>query len=160
MLEQYYNELVHFARQRTPDRDTADDIVQESYLRVLTIARHTELQHPRALLYRTLRNLLIDHYRRRQTHAQHDPDIAPDTLPAPSASDPERQLMLAQRAEALLLTIAALPPRCRQAFVHFKFDGLAQTDIARDMGISRNMVEKHVMNGMHACEHCLAGLEG
>lgn len=37
-----------------------------------------------------------------------------------------------------------LPPRCRQVFIMRRFGGLHQEEIARRLGISRNMVEKHM----------------
>ncbi|WP_028533967.1 sigma-70 family RNA polymerase sigma factor [Paludibacterium yongneupense] len=160
MLEQYYQELVHFARQRAPDRDTAEDVVQETYARVLAMAGQVVLQHPRAVLYRTARNILIDHYRREQALPPAVDASGEVSLPAAPDCDPEWHLIQARCTSALLGTIAALPQRCRQAFIHFKFDGLAQAEIAQAMGISRNMVEKHVMNGMQACHRCLAALDG
>ena len=56
-----------------------------------------------------------------------------------------------QRLRAFAETIAALPPRCREAFVLSRFEGLANGEIAGRLGISRNMVEKHVMRALLAC---------
>lgn len=45
-------------------------------------------------------------------------------------------------------------PRGRQAFVLHRFDGLSQNEVAKLMGISTNMVEKHIIPAMTACREC------
>ena len=61
---------------------------------------------------------------------------------------------------ALLAAIGDLPVRCREAFILHKFDGLSQAEVARQMGISVTMVERHIKLGMLACRACQDRLEG
>ncbi|ORE87324.1 ECF sigma factor [Oceanococcus atlanticus] len=51
----------------------------------------------------------------------------------------------------VLRAIADLPPRCREVFVLYRFKSLSQAQIAEQLGISRNMVERHVMRAMRSC---------
>ena len=132
-------------------RDKAADIVQETYARVL--ARKTsqpDVDVVRAMLYTTARNILIDQYRH-DSIRQHD-DVEMITLAASSVSEPERQVAARQEMQQLLDIIGVLPPRCREAFVLYKFEGVSQAEIAERMGISVNMVEKHIITGMLACK--------
>jgi len=155
VLERYYHELLNFIARSTGCREKAQDVVQESYARVLASHGNTPPAQPRALLYTTARNLLIDQHRQQQRHPEHALD---DTeLPAAPACEPERTVAAQQSLARLLDIVAGLPPRCRQAFVLYKFDGLSTADIARQMGISVNMVEKHIINGMLACKKGMAG---
>lgn len=41
-----------------------------------------------------------------------------------------------------------LPPRCREVFVLRRFHDLSPDDIAKRLGISRNMVEKHLRSAL------------
>lgn len=161
MVERYYRELMRFLTGRVKDRDTASDIAQESYMRVLSMHdAGTPITNARSLLYRTARNLLIDAHRRSTVRAQHVDDLDDVDEPAADASmQPEQACESSQRTQALVAAIETLPPRCREAFVLHKFDGLTHAEVAQRMGISRNMVEKHIIRGVLACKQRLAAFD-
>nr|WP_258077542.1 sigma factor-like helix-turn-helix DNA-binding protein [Xanthomonas arboricola] len=48
-------------------------------------------------------------------------------------------------------TLPALPPRCRQAFILNRIDGLTYPQVAAAMDISIKMVEKHISRALAAC---------
>lgn len=157
VLERYHRELLDFLTRQTRNRDAAADLVQESFVRVLNAqASGQAILDMRALLYRTARNLVIDQHRR-AAHRQHENiDALPeDQHPAaPAHLQPDLALASQQVVRAYMATIEALPDRCREAFVRYVFDELPQAQIARIMGISVSMVEKHIVRGMVACKLC------
>lgn len=168
MLTHYYRELLNFLSRAVNDRHAAADLVQESYARVLALQQSGEqVIEPRALLYRTARNLVIDRHRRSAVRGQASEgnpmdgdDAAGDilaTLAAPAASEPETAAMSAQAVDAMLAVIGKLPLRCREAFILHKFDDLSQAEVARRMGISVTMVERHIKLAMQACRRCQDG---
>ncbi len=163
MLTRYYRELLNFLARAVHDRHEAADLAQESYLRVLALQKSGEaIQEPRALLYRTARNLVIDQYRRSGVRDQvvaPDADIEHDLLAGPAACEPETAAMSAQSVDAMLATIGALPLRCREAFILHKFDGLSQAAVAQQMEISVTMVERHIKTAMAACRRCQQQLD-
>lgn len=166
MVTPYYQELLNYFARMVRSRDSAADLVHEAYVRVLALQQAGQAVHqPRALLYRTARNLLIDQHRRHVVrsvpHAVDDtplPDVA--ELPAPPRDEPEVAATSAQGVASLIATIDALPLRCREAFILHKFDGLSQAEVAAQMGISRKMVEQHIQRAMVACRQCRATNEG
>jgi RNA polymerase sigma factor (sigma-70 family) len=160
LFERYYQELLSFISGRLGDRERARDVVQETYARVLGMQMATPdsplcgpaVLHPRALLYRTAKNLVIDDQRRAVTRpASSATDLDADETMAPESDRPDARLDARQSAQLLIDAIQGLTPRCQEAFVLFKIEGLPQSEIAERMGISRNMVEKHVIAGMLAC---------
>lgn len=157
MLESYHRELLNFLTRQVKDRDTAADLAQESYARVLN-AQHAgqTVLDVRALLYRVARNLLIDQHRRAEVRDHEALEGIPEEQhpAAPRHLQPEEVLASQQVVRAYIATIEALPPRCREAFVLYVFDELGHAEIARRMGISVSMVEKHVVRGMVACKVC------
>lgn len=157
VLERYHRELLNFLTRQVNDRETAADLAQESYARVLTL-QHAGQQvlDVRALLYRVARNLVIDQHRRTEVRSHDDLDTLPEGMhpSAPEHLQPEEALAAQQVIRAYVSTIEALPPRCREAFVMHVFDELGHGQIAARMNISVSMVEKHVVRGMVACKLC------
>jgi RNA polymerase sigma factor (sigma-70 family) len=164
VFERYYQELLNFCTRALRDREAAADLVQESYARVLAVQQSGQpVPEPRALLYRTARNLQIDHHRRgtvRGSGQSLDEIVDAQEPAAPAASEPEAVLASNQSVEALLATIELLPLRCREAFMLHKFDGLSHAEVAQRMGISRKMVEQHMALALQACRRCRDGLDG
>ncbi|XAH25535.1 sigma-70 family RNA polymerase sigma factor [Xylophilus sp. GW821-FHT01B05] len=152
MAAHYYQELLKYFSRKLRDQHAAADVVQEAYARVLAHQQAGQpVEHARGLLYRTARNILIDQER-------HDAVRAPETdavladMPAPAQSQPEEIYAATQRARQLVAAIEALPPRCREAFMLHRFEGLSHAEVAARMGISRNMVERHIMLAVLACK--------
>ena len=157
MFERYYKELLNYLSHSVGDRDAAADILQDAYVRAITRnpagAEAAQVDEPRAMLYRIAKNLRVDAYRKAVLR-QHE-SLEHVELFAREADEPEHQLHSAQLTRSLLDAIEALPLRCRQAFILYKFEHLSHAEIAEQMGISINMVEKHIIKGMLACKQCL-----
>ncbi|KCV03548.1 putative RNA polymerase sigma factor [Bordetella holmesii CDC-H629-BH] len=166
VVVRYYRELLKFLHRSVNDSDVAADLAQESYARVLAVQQSGQaVAEPRALLYRTARNLVIDQHRRDSVRGQtvaldDDEALQPSLQPfltAPEALEPETAAISAQNTEALLNVIGSLPLRCREAFILHKFDALPQAEVARQMGISLTMVERHIKTAMLVCRRCHEG---
>ena len=153
----HYEELTAFVRRMVRCPALAADIVQETYVRLASGSTSAAIENPRALLYRVAGNLAIDHLRQERTRAKYvttkplDGDV-PDTQPSA-----ERAIEAKQRLAVLIEIVNELPPRCRQIFILRKFHGLDQAEIAKMLGISRNMVEKHLRNALLKCTLRLKG---
>ncbi|HBK45445.1 MAG TPA: RNA polymerase subunit sigma [Xanthomonadaceae bacterium] len=158
MFHTYYRELLNFLTRKVRDRETAADLAQESYARVYAAEQSGVVIHnPRALLYRTARNLVVDNFRRGVVRDQgrkpepDEPSIDPDDQAGPEAFEPEVAQAARQRFEAVVSIVEALPPRCREAFLYVKFDGLTHADVAQRMGIAVKTVEMHIRVALAAC---------
>lgn len=158
MFERYYRELLNFLARKVRDRETAADLAQESFARVYAAERKgVAVRDPRALLYQTARNLVIDHQRHGRVRAGVElppAQLEPVEAPGPRSWEPETALASRQGLLALVSVIDNLPPRCREAFMLNRFDGLSYAQVAARMGISVKMVEQHLKHALDACERC------
>lgn len=145
-------------RSRFPALGDIDDIVQETYARVLQIRARDPLRaHAvKPLLFTMARNLALDQLRRRQV-------VPFDALPADdalAAADdvPGIGETVSRRQELALLAeaIQSLPERCRQILTLRKIYGLSQREIARQLAISEHTVEAQVGIGVRRCADYLA----
>lgn len=159
-VESHYDELVAFVQRKVSCPALAADIVQETCARLVSRrAAATSVANPRAFLYRIASNLVIDHLRQERSRARYvrpvspSDDIADVADAIPSA---ESALEAKRRLTRLVRAVDELPPRCREVFMLRKFEGLEQAEVASTLGISRNMVEKHLRK---ALLHCAARLE-
>jgi RNA polymerase sigma-70 factor (ECF subfamily) len=144
---------------RSLSQHDIDDLIQEAYSRIWTADPDT-IARPRAYLFATLRNLILEQAR----HAQ----IVPmermgeiDELRIPSDEPgPERRVAARQELERLKRLIVALPEQCRRVFELRKIEGHSQRDVAAKMGISERTVEKHLAKAVARMLHGIAGEEG
>ncbi len=158
-LDQWYREhvVVHeralrsYLRRAFPIVTDLDNVVQETFVRVLQARRKGELENVRGYLFATARNQALALMRRREI-------IAFDSVAEMSSLDISNdELGVAEKVglglelELLTQAIQELPERCREVLTLRKIDGLSQREIAQRMGISENTVEGQVANGMRRC---------
>lgn len=133
-----------------------DDLVQETYARLLRTREVREVRSPRAFLFTTARNAALDLFRRRATAksdslTEIDWSRVSDTAPAAPEVVSRRQ-----EVELLRQAIAALPERCRAVLHLRRFENLSHREIAQRLGIAEHTVEVHLANALRRCEKFFA----
>ncbi|MBS0849419.1 RNA polymerase sigma factor [Citrobacter sp. JGM124] len=154
-----YSQLVRFFRNRLGNSNDADDLSQDVFTLWLHRKSDTPIKESRAYLFKIANNVLIDHWRRNQRKNCNEIDVEESQLESQASiaqSDPSEILEQQQRIQKLTEAIALLPPRRREAFVLYRFDGLSQSEIAERMEISVSMVEKHIAAALVHCKNHLA----
>jgi RNA polymerase sigma factor (sigma-70 family) len=136
-------------------RDAADwaDLRQEVYARVYEAAQERLPESAPAFVLATARNLLIDRARRSQVvsieaYAELN-DLATDEL------TPDRHASGRAELRRMVDALEALPPRCRKVVVLRKVEGMSQREVAEEMGITEDTVEKQIAKGMRALADAL-----
>lgn len=139
--------------------DEAEDLVQETYLRLLR-AHRTQgeaIANPEAYLYTVALNLAREQAaRRKQAPLPLDELEHVATLLA-AGEAVEDAAERAQRQRRLQELLATLPEHTRAVLVMQYRDGLSYKQIAARLGVSTHMVKKHVVRGLSACRRALAG---
>ena len=143
----YLAGLRAFIARRVVNRDLVEDLVQESYLRLLARTRENPIRESQAYLFRIASNLLADLHRGGTAVLAAAEPLADDAVSIPPTQEDGRchddlQAMLESALDEL-------PPRCRQVFVMRRFDELDTSEVATRLGISHRMVQKHLIAALN-----------
>jgi len=138
---QYYKELLFFIKGKIPNKDYAQDIVQESYVKALAMQHQQKIINQRALLYKIAKNLIIDTARKNFKHQE----IAYEENEHTAVNqEPEAIIFEHDRQKMLMRALQALPEKRKEAFVLHVLEGYTKDEVAEMMGISTEAVEKHL----------------
>lgn len=160
-VQPHERQLRSWLRGLYPSLRDIDDLIQETYARVLRMyARDTSrIYRVKSLVFTTARNLALDQLRRRQM-AKTDGWPQADDGAAVVDDVPGVEELVNREQELQLLTdaIQTLPARCRQVLTLRKIYGLSQREIATQLGIAEHTVEAHVRVGVQRCTEYFARL--
>lgn len=134
-------DLAQFIRRRVHDAHTADDLLQETFLRIHRRLDSLEnAERVAAWVYQVARNVVADHFRRQSSVLL---SIADEVA---AEEDAERDLVC--RAGPWLRTmIDELPDTYRDAVRLAELDGQSQQEIANRLGISLAAAKQRVQRG-------------
>lgn len=137
----------------------ADDLFQETFLRVHSAARRYDPQHPfRVWLFTITNNLIRSHFRKKKVRriltgwwrkaGPADPHGGPVEMdPADPSPDPEARVAIRARAQWLEKALGELPEGSRQALILTQVEGLDQKEAARILGVPVPTVKTWVRRG-------------
>jgi RNA polymerase sigma-70 factor (ECF subfamily) len=137
--------LYRYLLRQCGDADTADDLFQEAWTRVI---RGREKYRPMgkfgAWLFRVARNCWIDRIRREGRNlAVADPGLA-EAASDPGQSTPEQDAGAAQEAARLRVALDALSPEQREAFLLHQESGLTLAEIAGVVGVGHETIKSRL----------------
>ena len=147
--------LLRYAIGLVGRRSVAEEIVQETFLRLHQC--WDEVENPRAWLYRSIRNLAINHLRDRKPESE----LKDDT--AATEESPTPEVMGRNEAIGMMRLLLAEMPEDDKALLQLKYhDDLKYQQISQRTGLSVSNVGyrlHHVLKGLaDALRH--AGIEG
>jgi len=151
----YRKPLLSFFIRRARDRQDAEDLTQEVFLRILRRDDTVPLENAEIYLFRIAANLLRDRARRHGTRnaAEHASLDAPGIhfqdsgiLSGALVEDrgPERVLLSQESLAQVLRALDELGERTRDIFMLYRIEKMKHRDIAQIYGITVSAVEKHV----------------
>ncbi|MPZ38693.1 MAG: sigma-70 family RNA polymerase sigma factor [Rhizobiales bacterium] len=153
-------DIDRFLRRRGHNAETAADIAQDTFVRLLAAGPKIASAHdnPKAYLYQISRNLSIDYQRRERLMPRvtlSDEDLARVADPSPS---PEILVYNKQRLAITLTAINELPDRTRRAFELHRLDNLTINEVAREVGLSTTRTWALIRDAYRSIRSRLHGL--
>lgn len=135
--------LRRFLRSRVGDRDVAEDLLQEVFLRLQERREPIgEIERIDAWLFRVAGNVAIDHLRRRgevELVERDEPSEEPQVI---DDDQPTRVL-----ASWLSARVAELPEKYREVLELTEQRGLSQREVAEQLGLPYSTVKSRVQRG-------------
>lgn len=126
------DELLGFLRRRAPAE--ADELAQETWLRLTAAAPDTDADGFRAYAFTVARRLLIDRYRQRSRRGP----LVPLEGGLAATTDPHGDAVAAQTLALVEASLSAMKPEVAEVFRLRTTTGLSFKDIAARQGCSLN----------------------
>lgn len=147
--------LVTLLRRKTGNVDQAADLAHDTFERVMRDDIRAILAAPRACLTNIARTLAIGHFRRAAVEAAYCEVLA--RQPYDQAPSPEEQALVVEAVTAVCAVLDGLSNRVHRVFMLAQVQGLSQPEIARELGITSNAVQKALSK---ALQHCYLAIYG
>jgi RNA polymerase sigma factor (sigma-70 family) len=149
--------LMQYLHHNWRNKSDLGDLRQEVYMRVCEAAQKQIPEHTKPFLLTTARNLLISRVRQERVvpiETAADMDALGITMDEPGA---DRVLIAREELRRLQIALDHLAPRCREAVILGRIEGLSRREIATRMGIAEDTVRQHLIHGMRTLADLLYG---
>jgi RNA polymerase sigma factor (sigma-70 family) len=149
-------QLRRFLANQISEPREAQDLMQEVYLRILTLKRPEEVRSPKAYLYRVAANIAYQHRLNCNTgpswvRFEESAEIHASLPGSLQTSDPEAAAELCERLDEVTQRLNPLPSRVRSALLWHYRDGYTCEEIGERLAIRRNRVKKYIARAMARC---------
>lgn len=152
LFTDYYQELCRFANYIVSCRDTADDLVQKSFIRLWEKRDQVQIHMDiKSYLYKSVKNASLNYLKHLETRKKYEKEFS-ELFQMNDSSDLD-ELQFRKRLE---LAINLLPERCRMAYCLKYIEGLSYREIADYLEISSNTVDNHIQKALKLLRESLS----
>ena len=125
----------------------AEDLAQDTFLKVLLSQAAPLMKEPRAFLSTVANGLVVNHWRRLEIERAY---MAAVEYQSPQlAVSPEDRAVVLEALCQIDALLSRLPPKASSAFLMARLEGLGYAEIAERLGVSDRMVKKYMAQAMH-----------
>ena len=128
-----------------------DDLIQETFSRILKIHESGPIPNPQAFLFVVSRNLAINKLKHLGLESDPEAEKLDPLVLADEMAGPFESTARQEEIDQLVTAIQSLPDRCRRVMTLKKIYGLTQKEVAAKLGISEHTVEAQIGIGMRKC---------
>ncbi len=151
LFQRYKPRLLGYVTNLLRSEADAQDIVQETYIRLLEAKHLDRLEsRVRGYMFKIATNLVRDHARRQRVRGEQVPyesyDLTSDEPQPDRVADWNQGLLIVKQA------LLDLTPRCRQVFLLHVAEHLSYREIAQRLDISKKTVERDIRLAVELCQ--------
>ena len=163
LIEQYQHRLLRYLVYLSGNRDLAEDLFQETWIRVLERGHQYDGRHEFSTwLYAVARNLTIDYLRKKSTRSldglMEDEERAP-LQPADTRPMAWEVVQQHEQAERINAALVSIPAEYRETVVLRFQEGLALDEIATITGTKLGTVKSRLYRGLNMLMSRLQGAQ-
>ncbi len=140
IFDKYYDNIRNFLYYRSGNIETAEDLVQDVFLRLWENREKIREESVGGYLYTIAANLIKNHYRRNEISYQFINSLTQKN----NSESPEFLMEMQEFDHRLQQTLAAMPEKSRDVFLMNRIDGLTYGEIADRLQLSIKAVEKRM----------------
>ncbi|MGE8216049.1 MAG: sigma-70 family RNA polymerase sigma factor [Stenotrophomonas maltophilia] len=130
-------------------RETAADLTQDTFARLLQDRDLAALREPRAFLTTVARGLAANWFRRQSLERAYLDQLA--ALPEAVVPSLEDQAVVREALQQIDVMLDGLPAAARQVFLLAQFEGLRYEAIAQRLQLSLSTVKRHMKRALLGC---------
>ena len=147
--------LLAWLRRNVACSQRAEDLSQDTFVRLLGRDELQAPREPRAFLLAIAKGLLFDHFRRAALEQAYLNELM--LIPESEHPSPEEQQMILEDLQAIDRLLGKLSSKARMAFLYNRLDGLSHAEIAARLGVSVPRVRQYLAQGIRQCYIALYG---
>ena len=153
LYQNHYSWLTGWLRRKLGCPQSAADLAQDTFMRLLTARETPTLAEPRAFLTVVAKRVLFNHYRRQDLEHAYLQALA--EIPEQVVPSEEERAIILQTLMELDQLLDGLPSPVKRAFLLAQIDGLSHVDIGARLGISVATVKRHLTKAALRCYFAL-----
>jgi len=154
LIEQYQHRLLRYLIYLTGNRETAEDLFQETWIKVLERGSQYDGKHSfNSWLFAVARNLAIDLLRRKKTvslESMADEDETPFEIPDTAQISAFEVVARHELSERVVEGLTAIQPEYRETVVLRFHEGLSLDEIAEVTGAPLGTIKSRLYRGLNA----------
>ena len=155
LLRRYQGPLFSFAQRLLPSRSAAEDVFQETFLRVYRRRKSFQLGSAfRPWLYQICLNLCRDHHRR--VKSRREVEFCEENLGLDPVPGPQEKAEQKAQAEEVRGAIAQLPQKQREVLILTQYEGLSQREVSEILNIPEGTVKSRKFKAILALSKLLS----
>ena len=155
MYRDHRSWLLAWLRRNIACAQRAEDLSQDTFVRLLGRDDLNTPRQPRAFLAAIAKGLLFDHLRRVALEQAYLRELM--LIPESEQPSPEEHHLILEDLRAIDQLLGKLSSKARAAFLYSRLDGLGHAEIAEKLGVSMPRVRQYLAQGIRQCYVALYG---
>lgn len=140
-----------YLRGRVPTDADVDDVVQDSYVKIMKARPAAGFTSVKGYFFTIARNTALNLFRKRRIYSPIPFGELPEERLLADARDPGATADVKLEYEIIAEMMADLPARCRDVLVLRFADGLSPVEIAGRLGLADSTVRTQLVRGVEKC---------